>query len=107
MSETQPTAPALSEEFFIKVNDFIAAANRIERRFDTHHAVMVMLHAFSRYSGHHYLSTVKLDDQEGREAFAAYMARGVEELIVNHIAHIAGEPKPAAATAGGAEPAAE
>lgn len=95
--------PALSEEFFIRVNDFIENANRIERRFDTHHAELVMLHAFSRYSAHHYLSTVKQDDQAGREAFAAYIARGVEELVVGHIAHLAGEPK----AAGNAEPAAE
>ena len=105
MSETRPTQPALSEEFFVRVNDFIEAGNRIERRFDTHHAVMVMLHAFSRYSAHHYHSTVKQDDPAGRDAFAAYMARGVEELIVGHLAHLYGEPK--AAPAEGAEPSAE
>jgi lauroyl/myristoyl acyltransferase len=104
-NDTAPAAPALSEEFFLKVNDMIQSANRIERRFDTHHAVMVMLHAFSRYSAHHYRVHAKTDDQEGREAFAAYMARGVEELIVGHIAHLAGEPTlPSAASQ---EPSAE
>lgn len=108
--------PPGSEEFYVKVNDFIEAANRIERRFDTHHAVMVMLHAFSRYSAHHYLSTTKADDQAGREAFAAYIARGVEELIVGHVQHLAGPPAAAAgevaaddagAEAAGAEPSKE
>lgn len=108
--------PPASEEFYIKVNDFIEAANRIERRFDTHHAVMVMLHAFSRYGAHHYLRTTRSDDQAGREAFAAYIARGVEELIVGHVQHIAGAPpaadaggaeNPAGAEAAGAEPSKE
>jgi hypothetical protein len=89
MSDT-PAAPAYSEEFILKVNDIIAAANRIERRFDTAHAQMVMLHAFTRYSAHHYRTTAKDDDQANREAFAAYIARGVEELIVGHLEHMAG-----------------
>jgi hypothetical protein len=100
----QTATPPGSEEFYIKVNDFIEAANRIERRLDTHHAVMVMLHAFSRYSAHHYLSTTKADDQAGREAFAAYIARGVEELIVGHVEHLAGPP-PAGANAAEGQPA--
>lgn len=100
----QAATPPGSEEFYIKVNDFIEAANRIERRFDTHHAVMVMLHAFSRYSAHHYLSSTKADDQAGREAFAAYIARGVEELIVGHVQHLAG---PAAAGGGDADASAD
>jgi hypothetical protein len=90
----KPATPAYSEEFFIKVNDIIAAANRIENRFDTAHAQMVMLHAFTRYSAHHYRTTAMVDDQANREAFAAYIARGVEELIVGHLEHMAG---PAAA----------
>lgn len=88
----KPAAPVYSEEFFIKVNDIIAAANRIEQRFDTAHAQMVMLHAFTRYSAHHYRTTAKHDDQANREAFAAYIARGVEELIVGHLEHMAGAP---------------
>ena len=87
--------PQISEEFLIKVNDIIESANRIERRLDTAHAQMVMLHAFSRYSAHHYRSTARLDDLEGREAYAAYVARGVEELIVGHIAQMVGPPQPA------------
>jgi len=104
VSEPTPVS-TVSEEFYIRVNDVIEAANRIERRFDTHHAEMVLLHAFSRYSAHHYRSTARQDDQAGREAFAAYIARGVEELIVGHIADLAGAPQAAAAQ--GAEPAAE
>jgi predicted HicB family RNase H-like nuclease len=93
----------LSEEFYIRVNDVLEGANRIERRFDSHHAELVLLHAFSRYSAHHYLSTEKQDSAERRQAFAAYIARGVEELVHGHIAHMAGEPKAPEA----AEPAAE
>ena len=37
-----------SEEFLVKVNDFIQMANRIERRYDTHHAQLAFLHAFAR-----------------------------------------------------------
>lgn len=85
--------PQFSEEFLIRVNDMIESANRIERRLDTAHAQMVMLHAFSRYSAHHYRSTTRNDDIEGREAFAAYIARGVEELIGKHIAQMAGPPQ--------------
>lgn len=103
MSEQPQAQPPVSEEFYIKVNDIIESANRIERRLDSHHAEMVLLHAFSRYSAHHYLATAKQDDQAGREAFAAYIARGVEELIVGHIAHMGGAPK----VADGTEPAAE
>lgn len=98
----------LSEEFYIKVNDILERANRIERRFDTHHAELVLLHAFSRYSAHHYLSTEKQDSDARRMEYAAYIARGVEELVYGHIKHMAGEPKsdgPGAAA--GAEPAAE
>lgn len=90
------TPPAFSEEFFIRVNDMIESANRIERRLDTHHAQMVMLHAFSRYSAHHYRSTAKVDDIENREAFAAYIARGVEELIIGHLQHMVGPAQPSA-----------
>ena len=90
-SDAKP--PQFSEEFLIRVNDMIEAANRIERRLDTSHAQMVMLHAFSRYSAHHYRATAKADDSQGREAFAAYIARGVEELIVGHIAQMVGPPQ--------------
>jgi hypothetical protein len=86
-----------SEEFLIRVNDMIEYANRIERRLDTAHAQMVMLHAFSRYSAHHYRSTASKDDVEGRQAFAAYVARGVEELIFGNIAQLAGPPQESAA----------
>ena len=94
----------LSDEFFIKVNDMIESVNRIERRFDTHHAEMVILHAFARYSAHHYRSTASLDNQENRDAFADYIASTLRGVVANHIAELAG-PVPAAA--GQNEPAAE
>ena len=109
MSEPQAPVPALSEEFFIRVNDFIEAANRIERRYDTLHAELVLLHAFSRYSAHHFRSTAKADDAESREAFAVYMANQVAPLIIAHLSQLAGAAPAAAAAepADGAEPAAE
>lgn len=106
---SDPTQPQqLSEEFYIKVNDILERANRIERRFDSHHAELVLLHAFSRYSAHHYLSIEKQDSEERRQAFAAYIARGVEELVHGHIAHMAGEARAGeAGAAAESEPAAE
>ena len=111
---SDPVQPQqVSEEFFIKVNDMLERANRIERRFDSHHAELVLLHAFSRYSAHHYLATEKQDSDARRVEYAAYIARGVEELVYGHIKHMAGEPGSAAAEAAqpdattGAEPASE
>ena len=103
------SGPVLSEQFFVKVNDIIAAANRIEQRLDTHHAEMVLLHAFSRYSAHHYRTHAKVDDQVAREAFASYIARGVEELIISHLEQMVGpasaaaDPSQTPATESGAE----
>ena len=96
MTESQKPAPEVSEEFFLRVNDFIEMANRIERRFDTAHAQLAMLHAFSRYSAHHYRSTAKIDDGDNREAFADYIGGAVKQLVLEHLEQISG---PAAAVA--------
>ena len=85
-----PSAPEISPEFFLRVNDFIEMANRIERRFDTHHAQLAMLHAFARYSGHHYRSTAKVDDAENRLAFADYVSALVKQVVLNHLDDLAG-----------------
>lgn len=107
MSEPVPQlAPVVSEEFRIKVNDFIEMANRIERRFDTAHAQMVMLHAFSRYGAHHYRATVKSDSADERTAFAGYLGSAVAQLLLQNIGDLAGEAPAATAEAAG-EPAAE
>lgn len=91
MSETAPpAAPEISPEFYIRVNDFIEMANRIERRFDTHHAQLAMLHAFSRYSAHHYISSAKTDDAGNRAAFADYIAGAVKQLVEAHLGDMAG-----------------
>jgi hypothetical protein len=95
--------PVVSEEFFIKVNDVLESVNRIERRFDTHHAEMVILHAFARYSAHHYRTTAKADSQEQREAFTNYMTDLVHGVLANHIADLAG---PLSDEAGTTEPSA-
>ena len=100
MNQPDPSA-APSEEFVIRVNDVIEMANRIGRRFDTAHAQMVLLHAFSRYGAFHYLSTVTQDSEEERSAYADYIGKAVQELLASHIAQMRG-----AAPAAG-EPAAE
>ena len=104
MSDPFPKlASQVSEEFLVKVNDFIQMANRIERRFDTGHAQMAMLHAFARYAAHHYQSTVKVDSEAERAAFADYLGGAVVHLLMQNIGEMAGATPAAAA----GEPAAE
>lgn len=96
MSEDSPSTPesgtasAVSPEFFIKVNDFIQMANRIERRLDTHHAQLAFLHAFARYSAHHYKTSASSDDELNRKSFANYTAGAVEQLVLQHLEDLAG-----------------
>jgi hypothetical protein len=96
--------PALSQEFFLRVNDFIQMANRIERRYDTHHAQLAFLHAFARYSGHHFRTTTTVDDEENREAFADYLGGGVKQLFLGHRAALSGGPRPSVAGVAAAPP---
>jgi hypothetical protein len=105
MNDTSPTpTPEISPEFFIRVNDFIEMANRIERRFDTNHAQVAMMHAVCRYGAHHYRSTAKTDDAENREAFADYLSGAVRELVLNNLEEMMGPPASAEKPS---EPAAE
>jgi len=98
----QPQAAArpqeISQEFFIRVNDFIEMANRIERRFDTQHAEVAMLHAFARYSAHHYRTVTKADSQAEREQFAGYISSEIKHFVLQHVADMIG-PAPAAPAA--------
>jgi hypothetical protein len=93
------TPLAMSEELFIRVNDMIAHANRIGRRFDTTHAQMVMMQACARYGAFHYRSTVSVDTAEEREAFAQHVAETMGKLVRGHLQDLAGEPKGSAETA--------
>jgi hypothetical protein len=104
----EAAAPALvSQEFFVRVNDFLEQANRIERRFDTHHAELAMLHGLSRYSAHHYRSTTSHDDAANRAAFAEYIGNTVRQLVAGHLDDMLGQPAaPAADADGDATPAA-
>jgi hypothetical protein len=104
----EAAAPALvSQEFFVRVNDFLEQANRIERRFDTHHAELAMLHGLSRYSAHHYRSTTSHDDAANRAAFAEYIGNTVRQLVAGHLDDMLGQPAaPAADADGDAAPAA-
>lgn len=90
MSGQEKSQPEVSQEFFIRVNDFIEMANRIERRFDTSHAQIAMLHAFARYSGHHYRSTAKTDDAKNREQFAEYISHALKQLVLSHLDDMVG-----------------
>ena len=89
----------VSDEFFLRVNDFIETANRIERRFDSGHAQVVLLHACARYGAHHYRSTVSADSAAERVEFANYLGNQIAQLVMNNIEQLAG-PAP------GAEPSA-
>lgn len=101
----QPQAAArpqeISQEFYIRVNDFIEMANRIERRFDTQHAEVAMLHAFARYSAHHYRTVTKADSQAERDQFAAYISTEIKHFVSKHVDDMIGPPPaaPAADTA--------
>lgn len=99
-----PSSPLVSEEFFLRVNDFIQMANRIERRHDTHHAQLAMLHGLARYSAHHYRTTSSdKDDADNREAFADYIGGAVKQLVLTHLDDMAG-PAPDRAVVDAAAP---
>ena len=85
----------MSQEFYLRVNDFIQMANRIERRYDTHHGQLAFMHAFARYSAHHYRTTASVDDEENRQAFAQYIGASVRQLVLGHLKDMVGEPQPA------------
>ena len=88
-----------SEEFLLRVNDFIEMANRLERRFDTPHAQMAFLYAFSRFSAHHYFSTVKQDSDEEREPYAGYLGGAVVHLLNENFKQMRGAASDAGAPA--------
>ena len=77
-----------SEEFLLKVNDFIEMANRIERRLDSAHAQMAFLYAFSRYGAYHYFNSVKADTPEEREAYVGYLGGAVVHLLRENFAQM-------------------
>ncbi len=93
-SPTPPT-PEISQEFFIRVNDFIEMANRIERRYDTQHAQIAMLHAFARYSAHHYRTVIKVDSEQERQQYGDYIASLLREFVLHYSNDLLG-PAPAA-----------
>jgi hypothetical protein len=84
--------PEVSEELFIRVNDFIEMANKIGRRYDTTHAQVALTHAFARYGAFHYKSTVKNDSPEERAAYIEHVADAVKTLMAGHLRDVAGEP---------------
>jgi|GEM_PF-3311256 len=102
--KAEPDAsPVMSQEFFLRVNDFIQMANRIERRHDTHHAQLAMLHGFARYSAHHYRTmSADKDDAENREAFADYISGAVKQSVIGHLEDMVGPAPLQAASAAAA-----
>ena len=86
--KTPKLADQPSEEFLVKVNDFIEMANRIERRLDSAHAQMAFLYAFSRYGAYHYFNTVKADTPEEREAYIDYLGGAVVHLLRENFAQM-------------------
>ena len=114
MSETTPSTQAAAApgrpgpEFFARLNDVLAVANRIARKHDTAHAQVVLAHALARFSAHHYKRTVKADSPEERQQFANYMASLLAHLIGVHMPEVMGDaPAAPEAPAAPADPAAE
>ncbi len=96
-ADTPAIAPQeISQEFFIRVNDFIEMANRIERRFDSQHAQIAMLHAFARYSAYHYRAVVKADSATEREKYADYITTLFRHFVLHYVEDLAGPPVAAA-----------
>jgi len=105
---TPDPKPQVSPEFFRRVNDFLAMAQRIAKRYTMAHAQMVLLHAFARYSAHHYLATTKDDSPELREEFGRYLGAVFGDLFQQNVkgmseARAAGEAGTGATAAGSAE----
>lgn len=90
----QNDKPQINPEFFVRVNDILEQANRIERRLDSNHAQLVMVHAFCRYSAHHFRQVVKpgTDSAEERGRFADYISAITRESILKHLDDLAGTP---------------
>ncbi|MFT3805589.1 hypothetical protein [Arenimonas sp.] len=101
MTEQKPQigSPEINPEFFVRVNDILEQANRVEQRLDSSHAQLVILHAFCRYSAHHFRQVVKPGDDsaEERGRFADYMSAHVRESILKHLDDLAGAPQAQAA----------
>lgn len=97
--QPQDDAQQIHPEFFLRVNDIIEMTNRIERRLDSNHAELVILHAFSRYSAHHYRQVVKpeTDTLEERARFADYISAEVREFVLKHLEDLGGGPQSQAA----------
>jgi len=79
-------------------------AQRIAKRYTMAHAQMVLLHAFARYSAHHYLATTKDDSPEMREEFGRYLGSVLGDLFQQNVKGMS-EAR-AAADAGTGAPAA-
>jgi hypothetical protein len=93
-SSSQPAATPSARpapEFFARLNDVLAVANRIGRKHDTAHAQLVLSHALARYSAHHYKNTVKADSPDERKQFGNYMGSLVAHLIGVHMPEIMGD----------------
>ncbi len=101
------TTAEISQEFFIRVNDFIEMANRIERRIDVEHAQIAMLHAFSRYSAHHSLSMVNADSVHERDNYSEYISGAVKQLVLHYTDNLKALAAEAATAAPPADTAAD
>lgn len=89
-AEPAKAPPEVSQEFYVRVNDFIQMANRIERRYDTHHAQLAFMHGVARYSAHHFRTTAAIDDAANREAFSEYIGSVLQRMVKAHLDDVAG-----------------
>ena len=90
-------ATRLPHEFVVKVNDFLAAAARIEKRFDTGHAHMVLLHAFVWQAARHSFAVTERDDAGARQDYASHLGELVAAMTRESLLHMRGPvPEPTA-----------
>ena len=82
-----------SPDFFVRMNDILALANRIGRRAGSAEANMTMLHAFARYAAHNYRSHTKgeHDDEQARLDYVTFMGNRLAHAIMYNIKEMNGE----------------
>ena len=100
MSLPDPTKP-VPREFILRMNDFLDMANRIERRHDSAHAQMVLLHTFAWYGAHHYFKAVPADKDTAseREDYGKYLSQAIVGLVTSNLDKMRGPPRAADASA--------
>jgi len=82
-----------SPDFFVRMNDILALANRIGRRAGSQEANMTLMHAFARYAAHNYRSHAKADqdDEQARVNYVTFLGNRLAHAIMYNIKEMNGE----------------